>query len=155
IWTTPGTGEDDKRSDRSWRSLPLITDGKVDKDWTQIGWGSFVVDDESLRTECDGKGMGLLLYTKERFGNCQIRVVYKCNDAKSSWGVFVGTDDSGPKWTKKKPPAIIRNKNGGLTEEARQKLMESSEQELGAWYPVHHGYEVQICDDSDEFHRTG
>src|SRR5262249_2552413 len=53
------------------------------------------------------------------------------------------------------PPAIIRNKNGGLAEGARQKLMESSEQELGAWYPVHHGYEVQICDDSDEFHRTG
>jgi hypothetical protein len=24
------------------------------------------------------------LYTKERFGNCRIRVVYKCKDAKSN-----------------------------------------------------------------------
>ena len=23
------------------------------------------------------------------------------------------------------------------------------------WYAVHHGFEVQICDDSDSFHRTG
>lgn len=23
------------------------------------------------------------------------------------------------------------------------------------WYAVHHGYEVQICDSADEFHRTG
>jgi len=23
------------------------------------------------------------------------------------------------------------------------------------WYAVHHGYEVQICDDADPFHRTG
>ena len=23
------------------------------------------------------------------------------------------------------------------------------------WYAVHHGYEVQICDGTDEFHRTG
>ena len=23
------------------------------------------------------------------------------------------------------------------------------------WYAVHHGYEVQICDDTDAFHRTG
>jgi hypothetical protein len=23
------------------------------------------------------------------------------------------------------------------------------------WYAVHHGYEVQICDGADEFHRTG
>ncbi|MEZ5392503.1 MAG: DUF1080 domain-containing protein [Bryobacterales bacterium] len=29
------------------------------------------------------------------------------------------------------------------------------EQPQDAWYPVHHGYEVQIQDDADEFHRTG
>jgi hypothetical protein len=33
--------------------------------------------------------------------------------------------------------------------------MDASEEERGPWYAVHHGYEVQICDDSDEYHRTG
>jgi hypothetical protein len=135
--------------------LPLIKDGKVDESWTQIGWGGFVVDNGSLRTECDGKGMGLLLYQKERFGNCQIRVVYKCKDSKSNSGVFVRIDDGVLKWVKEKSPAIGRDKDGRLLEGELAKLQESSEKELGAWYPVHHGYEVQICDDSDEFHGTG
>ena len=26
---------------------------------------------------------------------------------------------------------------------------------LAAWYPVHHGFEVQIHDDGDSWHRTG
>ena len=34
-------------------------------------------------------------------------------------------------------------------------LMDASEGEKGPWYAVHHGYEVQICEDSDELHRTG
>ncbi len=29
------------------------------------------------------------------------------------------------------------------------------EQPQDAWYPVHNGYEVQIQDDADDFHRTG
>jgi hypothetical protein len=36
-----------------------------------------------------------------------------------------------------------------------KKLMAASEEERGPWYAVHHGYEVQICDASDEYHRTG
>src|SRR5262245_45989109 len=71
-----------------WRTLPLIKDGKVDPAWVQIGWGGFVVEDGSLRTECDEKGLGLLLYHKEKFGNCQLRVVYKVKDAKANSGVF-------------------------------------------------------------------
>ena len=39
------------------------------------GGGFSVMDDGSLRTDGDDTGMGLLLYTKERFGNCQIRVI--------------------------------------------------------------------------------
>src|SRR5262245_1807464 len=76
--TTIGTDE------RPWRQLTLIRDGKVDSNWAQIGWGGFAVDDGSLRTDCDEKGMGLLLYKKERFGNCQIRVVYKSKEPKSN-----------------------------------------------------------------------
>src|SRR5262245_42981627 len=79
--------------DRPWRQLPLISDGKVDSNWAQVGWGSFAVVDSSLRTDCDEKGMGLLLYKKERFGNCQIRVVYKSKEPKSNAGVFIRIDD--------------------------------------------------------------
>lgn len=30
-----------------------------------------------------------------------------------------------------------------------------AEEPKDEWYAVHHGYEVQICDGTDEFHRTG
>jgi len=143
------------QTDRPWRSLPLITDGKVDENWAHIGWGSFVVDGDSLRTECDAKGMGLLLFKKERFGNCQIRVVYRSKDPKSNAGVFVRIDDGVLKTLNEKPIAIERDKDGKLARGSLEKLMAASEEEKGPWYAVHHGYEVQICDEADEAHRTG
>jgi 3-keto-disaccharide hydrolase len=66
-------------------------------------------------------GMGLLWYTKEKFRNCVLRVVYKTTAKNSNSGVFIRVDE------KPKDP----------------------------WYAVHHGYEVQICDGADPFHRTG
>jgi Domain of Unknown Function (DUF1080) len=150
MWTA--VAEEEKQP---WRSLPLVKDGKVDPNWTQIGYGGFAVVDGSLRTECVDKGMGLLLYKKEKFGNCQIRVVYKCKDAKANAGVFVRIDDGILKKLKEKPAAVERDKDGKLSKEELKKLMEASEKEQGPWYAVHRGYEVQICDDSDEYHRTG
>jgi hypothetical protein len=35
------------------------------------------------------------------------------------------------------------------------KMKASNEREEGPWYAVHHGYEVQIMDSGDAFHRTG
>ena len=156
-WNWPGlaAGAKDQQPDHSWRPLPLIKDGKVDKNWTHIGWGGFVVDDDSLRTECSEKGMGLLLYKKERFGNCQIRVVYRCKDAKSNSGVFVRIDDGILERLKEKAPPARRNKEGSLSKGSLRRMMDASEAEQGPWYPVHHGYEVQIQDASDEYHRTG
>src|SRR5262245_63356719 len=72
-----------------WRALPLIKEGKVNPAWVQIGYGGFAVEDSSLRTACDEKGLGLLLYSKEKFGDCQIRAVYKSKDEKSNSGVFM------------------------------------------------------------------
>jgi hypothetical protein len=135
--------------------LPLISGGKVDPSWTQIGWGSFAIDGDSLRTECDEKGMGLLLYQKERLGNCEIRVVYRCKDAKSNAGVFIRIDDGILQRLNEKPPAVQRDKEGKLLQGMLKQLMDASEKQLGPWYAVHHGYEVQICDASDEYHRTG
>src|SRR5262245_29063759 len=76
-----------------WRSLPLIKAGKVDPSWVQVGYGGFAVEEGTLRTECDEKGLGLLLYRPEKFGNCQIRVVYRSKDAKSNSGVYVRIDE--------------------------------------------------------------
>ncbi len=148
-------GGDDQRSDRPWRSLPLIKDGKVAPEWAQIGWGGFAVDGGALRTECDEKGMGLLLYPKERFGDCQLRVVYRSKDARSNAGVFVRIDEGILARVKERPAAVRRDEGGKLAEGAMQALMGASEQERGPWYAVHHGYEVQICDAADEYHRTG
>jgi hypothetical protein len=150
-WTAAG----DTPPDRLWRSLPLIADGKIDKDWVQTGWGRFAVEDGFLRTDCDEKGMGLLVYTKEKFGDCEVRVVYRTKDAKSNSGVYVRIDDGILKRLDEKASAVQRDRNGKLSQEMLGKLMEASEKELGPWYAVHHGYEVQICDTGDEYHRTG
>src|SRR4051794_9079550 len=82
-------GADDRRPNPSWKALPLVKEGKVAPDWVQVGHGGFAADDGALRTECDEKGLGMLLYKKEKFGDSQLRVVFKCKDAKSNSGVFV------------------------------------------------------------------
>jgi hypothetical protein len=98
-------------------SKPLF-DGKSLAGWEHVGPGKFVLEDGVLRTE---GGMGLLWYTREKFGNCTIRVVYKTTEEASNSGVFI-------------------------------RFRERPKDE---WYSVHHGYEVQICDSADPFHRTG
>jgi hypothetical protein len=98
-----------------WR--PLF-DGKGLDGWEHVGPGKMVVEDGLIRTE---GGMGLLWYTREKLGDCTLRVVYKTTSKSSNSGVFVRIADK-PK---------------------------------DEWYAVHHGYEVQICDGADEFHRTG
>jgi 3-keto-disaccharide hydrolase len=111
---TPASAADDAKQG-SWR--PLL-DGTSLDGWEHIGPGKMVVDNGAIRTE---GGMGLLWYTREKFGNCVIRVVYKTMDKQSNAGVFIRIAD------KPKDP----------------------------WYAVHHGFEVQICDSEDEYHRTG
>jgi hypothetical protein len=129
---TPAPGADAPPA--GWRSLPLIKDGKVDPAWVQLGWGGFVVADGSLRTECDEKGLGLLLYRGEKFGNCQIRVVYKAQGAKSNSGVYVRIDDGILAKVNEKQTPVRRDKSGNLTKESLQTMMEASEEERGPWY---------------------
>ena len=148
-------GERDPSSRGQWRALSLITDGKIDPAWGQMGWGGFVVDGGALRTECDDRGMGALLYKPEKFGDCQIRVVYRVEKTTSNAGVFVRVDDGALAKIGEKSPEVHRDAKGKLTPEMIEKLKEASEKHLGGWYPVHHGYEVQICDASDVWHRTG
>ena len=61
LWISLVAVSNVKQPEHPWRTLPLITNGKVDASWAQIGYGSMVIDDNSLRTECDAKGMGLFL----------------------------------------------------------------------------------------------
>ncbi|MCX8036497.1 MAG: DUF1080 domain-containing protein [Candidatus Sumerlaeia bacterium] len=138
-----------------WRTLPLITDGKVDPAWVQVGWGGFVVDGDALRTECDQRGMGLIFYKPEKFGNCQIRVVYRPETPKSNAGVFVRMDDGIVAKAGEKSPPVQRDEKGKLSKDMLAKIQEAAEKELGGWYPVNHGYEVQIMDAGDPLHRTG
>ena len=133
----------------------MITDGKVDASWVHVGWGGFVVDDGALRTECDPKGLGLLVYRKERFGNCQIRVVFKSKEAKSNAGVYVRIADGILEQTQQPGAAFDRDAAGKPSRESMQRMQVSSAREEGPWFAVHRGYEVQIADGGDPFHRTG
>lgn len=142
-------------AERAWRTLPLISDGKVDPAWFQTGYGTMTVDDGTLRTDCDERGLGLLVYGKEKFGDCQIRVVYRGKDPNANSGVYVRVDDGILQEAGKSPPPASRDGRGKLTEDGLKAMQEASEKEVGAWYAVHHGYEVQIADAGDEFHRTG
>jgi hypothetical protein len=71
--------------DRAWR--PLF-DGKSLDGWAHVGPGGFVIEDGALRT--DG-GMGLLWYTREKFGDATLRIVYRVPQPKGAGnsGVFI------------------------------------------------------------------
>ena len=143
------------KSEPAWRSLPLVTDGKVDANWIHVGWGGFVAEDGALRTDCDPKGLGLLVYKKERLGNCQIRVVFKTKEEKSNSGVYVRIDDGILEQVKQPGAAFERDAAGKPSKESMEKMQASAGREEGPWFAVHRGYEVQIAGGGDPLHGTG
>ncbi len=66
-------------------------------------------------------GMGLLWYSREKFSQCEIKVVFKLTGEKDNSGVFIRIPEA-PK---------------------------------DPWVGVNKGYEVQIDNTGDEWHRTG
>ena len=142
-------------ADQPWRNLPLIENGNVAAAWKQAGWGKMVVEGDAIRTEPSEKGLGLLVYTEEKLGNCQIRIVYRPQTPRSNAGVHIRMDDGILNWVGKDSIAVKRDAKGKLPPEMSAKMKEASDKEEGAWYAVHHGYEVQIMDSGDQFHRTG
>jgi len=141
--------------DAGWRSLPLVTAGKVDTNWVHIGYGKFAVDDGTLRTDCAPEGLGLLVYRKERLGNCQIRVVFRTTDTHANAGVYVRIDDGILNQIGKPGPAFDRDASGRPSDTSMEKVKAAAERGEGPWYAVHHGYEVQITEGGDSWHRTG
>ena len=67
---------------QDWQSL---FNGKDMNGWSHVGEGSFVIEEGLLKTV---GGMGLLWYTKQKFEDVKIRVIYKGAD-KSNAGVFI------------------------------------------------------------------
>src|SRR5690348_8894525 len=82
------------RAQRTSVSRPVIDksgwtqlwNGKNLAGWQHVGPGRFVVEDGILKSE---GGMGLLWYTRRKFGNCVIRVVYKTTKKTDNAGVFI------------------------------------------------------------------
>lgn len=99
--------------------------------------------------------MGLLLFTREKFGDTQIRIVCRSERPQSNAGAFVRIDDGVLAKVGEKSPEVRRDQNGKLAPEMIARLKEASEKHLGGWYPVHHGFEVQILDAGDRSYRTG
>ncbi|MHB1033861.1 MAG: 3-keto-disaccharide hydrolase [Pirellulales bacterium] len=152
-WTVARGAE--TQAEPAWRTLPLITAGKVDEAWRHVGWGGFVIDQGAVRTQCDPRGLGLLVYSKERFGNCQIRVVFKSKDAKSNAGVFVRIADGVLDLVGHPGAAFDRDAAGRISKASGENMQASAARDEGPWFAVHRGYEVQIKDADDKFHRTG
>jgi len=69
--------------DGKWRQL---FNGKDLSGWEQVGPGNFVVEDGLLKTV---DGMGMILWSAEKFSNVIIRVVYKVKDNDCNSGVFI------------------------------------------------------------------
>ncbi|WPU93584.1 DUF1080 domain-containing protein [Mucilaginibacter sabulilitoris] len=66
-----------------WRQL---FNGKDLNGWKQVGKGNRYVKDGVTGSH---GGMGLLYWTKEKFSNCTIRVVYRMQKSNSNAGVFI------------------------------------------------------------------
>jgi hypothetical protein len=75
--------------DISVRWRPLF-DGRTLDGWEHVGPGKFLVENGVLRTE---GGMGLLWYSREKLGNCVLRVVYKTATPRSNSGVYIRIAD--------------------------------------------------------------
>ncbi len=101
--------------DGKWRQL---FNGSDTSGWAQVGQGEFTIEDGHLVTQ---GGMGLLWYTEEEFGNCEIKVVFRTDRPEDNSGVFIRIEG--------KPKT--------------------------AWHAVHQGYEIQIDNVADAWHRTG
>lgn len=73
-----------------WR--PLFN-GRDLAGWKMVGPGRFVVEEGMMKTE---GGMGLLYYTREKFGNATLRVVFKLASERANSGVIIRLPEPPP-----------------------------------------------------------
>ena len=98
-----------------WR--PLFN-GRSTDGWRMCGPGELNLENGELVTH---GGMGMLWFTREKLGDCRIRVVFKPTTTNDNSGVFIRIPE---------PPS-------------------------DPWFAVNRGYEVQIENRGDAWHRTG
>lgn len=83
-----------------------------------VGPGALKLEDKELVTY---GGMGMLWYSKEKLGNCQVKVIFKLTGTNDNSGVFIRIPE---------PPKTPMQ-------------------------AVNQGYEIQIYNPGDDWHRTG
>jgi hypothetical protein len=71
---------------------PLFNGSNLDG-WQMAGPGRFVIENGLLKTE---GGMGLLYYSKQKLGNCVLRVVFKTTGARDNSGVIIRLPEPPP-----------------------------------------------------------
>lgn len=69
--------------DDDWSQL---FNGKDLTGWKHVGPGSMSVENGLIRGH---GGMGLLYYEGKKFGNCQIKAVWRMNDTNDNSGIFI------------------------------------------------------------------
>src|SRR3984885_9306201 len=79
----PNHSHSNPTPDEQWHQL---FNGKNLDGWKHVGPGGDTVEDGLIRTH---GGMGLLVWTAGKIGNCQIHVVYKMRDENDNSGVFI------------------------------------------------------------------
>lgn len=97
------------------------------QDWGHTGWGGFDVDHGTLRTAPDPRGLGLLVYRKERFGNCELRVVFKAKDLRANSGAYVRLADGILSQLGEEGAALALDATGKIPIESRQALQAHAE----------------------------
>jgi hypothetical protein len=90
VMMTGGFSMNASAKTQDWR--PLFN-GKDLDGWSHVGPGQFVIENGVLKTE---GGMGLLWYTREKFGDATLRVVYRAPQPKGAGnsGVFIRIPDA-------------------------------------------------------------
>ena len=63
-----------------------LFNGKNLEGWEHVGPGRVYVEDGLMKTE---GGMGLLWYTKEKLGNCTLKVVFRTTKEDDNSGIFI------------------------------------------------------------------
>jgi len=71
---------------------PLFN-GKDLDGWKMTGPGQFVIEDGLMKTE---GGMGLLYFTKQKLGDCRLRVVFKTASQHANSGVVIRLPEPPP-----------------------------------------------------------
>lgn len=116
-WQT-ALAKDKPKTKEKEKGRQVLFDGKHTNGWEMVGPGELKLENGELVTY---GGMGMLWYSKEKLGDCKIRVLFKLSAADDNSGVFVRIADR-----PKTPMEAVNN-----------------------------GYEIQIDNTGNEWHRTG